>query len=256
MPKSEQLFSEVRKYIAIWITEISLSNSASFFDINKISEGTSKVLLNMIYDYNLSDLNEKKLNFPGIDLGDEKNGISFQVTSENSSQKIISTLKTFRKNNYELDFPKGVKFLVLNKKKNYRFNKVFEEYKDIFDAKNDIVFPDDLVKEIQGIYYNKKALFEQIFDFLKDEFAFDNNKKTSELLKLNSPSERFDFYKKVLNENFKPKIKNFVHFGCSYRDSIISTVDLINLINESNGLIITGPSGCGKSLLSQKLAVA
>lgn len=254
MPNSEQQFLDVRKYLTIWITEVALSNAISFFDINKISEGTSQVLLNMIYGYNLYDLNNKKYNFPGIDLGDSENGIAFQITSENSNQKILSTLKIFHENSYKIEFPKGVKFLIINKKKNNRFNKNFLEYQDIFDAKKDILYPNDLVKEMQNLYYKNRHLFDKIIGFLKTEFG-KNNKEKSELFGLHSTTQKFGFYNKVFSASYKSKIENLVHFDCNYQESTISTADLMGIINESNGLIITGPSGCGKSAISQKLAV-
>ncbi len=37
----------------------------------------------------------KRKNYPGIDLGDEGQGITFQVTSEKTNQKIKDTLAQF-----------------------------------------------------------------------------------------------------------------------------------------------------------------
>jgi hypothetical protein len=40
----------------------------------------------------LVNLNENRSNAPGLDLGDEANGIAFQVTAERTSAKVNETL--------------------------------------------------------------------------------------------------------------------------------------------------------------------
>lgn len=57
--------------------------------------------MNVIYDYRLDNLNKKvENNFSGIDLGDDKNRISVQVTSDNSKKKIQDKLDKFERENY------------------------------------------------------------------------------------------------------------------------------------------------------------
>ncbi len=46
-------------------------NRLGLYDLNKCCEDFIKDLLNLIYGYNLSNLNETRSNEPGLDLGDE-----------------------------------------------------------------------------------------------------------------------------------------------------------------------------------------
>lgn len=87
MLKQKEINYVIEK-ISYWLTYIKISNSKSYTDINKISEGFVMKLLNIVYDWNLEDLNKKQVNFPGIDLGNESKGIAVQVTSEKTSAKI------------------------------------------------------------------------------------------------------------------------------------------------------------------------
>lgn len=63
------------------------------YDLNKFCEDFVKDLLNMLYDYNLINLNETRSNEPGLDLGDEVNRLGIQVTTDKSSAKINHTLE-------------------------------------------------------------------------------------------------------------------------------------------------------------------
>lgn len=62
-------------------------------DLNRFLEDFFKDILNILLNSSLRNLNEDRSNFPGIDLGDEKAKIAFQVTSEKSSAKVNDTLK-------------------------------------------------------------------------------------------------------------------------------------------------------------------
>ena len=72
MPNIEAEIAEIRKYFAIWIAEVKTAVGLTYFDINKISEGTCQHLLNLVLDYKLEDFNRKKVNYPGIDLGTQR----------------------------------------------------------------------------------------------------------------------------------------------------------------------------------------
>jgi hypothetical protein len=81
--------------ISLLQTYINNNNDMGFYDINKLLEYMSIKLFGIIYGYNLINLNEIKVNFPAIDLADEKAGVSIQVTSNATAQKIKETIKTF-----------------------------------------------------------------------------------------------------------------------------------------------------------------
>nr|WP_254217508.1 SMEK domain-containing protein [Burkholderia multivorans] len=62
------------------------------YDLNRYLEDFLKDILNIVLDCNLKNLNEERSNNPGLDLGDDKKGIAFQVTSTKSSEKVNKTL--------------------------------------------------------------------------------------------------------------------------------------------------------------------
>ena len=65
-------------------------------DGNTISHELFCRLLSEIYDLNLVVLDRIQANFPAIDLGDEANKRSFQVTADKRSDKIQTTLEHVR----------------------------------------------------------------------------------------------------------------------------------------------------------------
>lgn len=257
MPNSEDIFLEIRKYLTTWVTEVVLANAAGYYDINRISEGTSLMLLNLIFDSNLQDLNLLKKNFPGVDLGDYENmKAAFQVTSQTSNIKLFESLKTFQDKNYKEVFPNGIRFLIINNKKNIRRDlKTFDKYSDIFNPKKNIYYPEDLEKLIKQFYYNDVPRFYKIKQFLQQEFGKKEIDKNTWLINFESPLDKFTFYKRILVGNHQNVIINFVQFQCRLNEEEISTNDLTSLIVGSNDILILGPSGCGKSILSRKIAI-
>ncbi|ULO04852.1 SMEK domain-containing protein [Paenibacillus sp. 19GGS1-52] len=63
------------------------------YDLNKYCEDFIKDFLNLIYGYNLVNLNETRSNEPGLDLGDEVQKLGIQVTTDKKSTKINHTFE-------------------------------------------------------------------------------------------------------------------------------------------------------------------
>src|ERR1022692_4913980 len=90
----EQELKTIQELLIKWVLRIRFDNAISLFDINKLSEGLSLKLLNIVYDLELKDLNDQQVNYPGLDLGDDsKSKIAFQVSSRTDTDKVISTLR-------------------------------------------------------------------------------------------------------------------------------------------------------------------
>ncbi len=169
MPTVEDELKEVRRYIGIWITEVSLANAQTFFDINIISESLAQQLLNLIFGYELNDLNRLELNYPSIDLGDTKDAkIAFQVTSSISKSKINKTIESFIKNNFDKKYINGIKFFVLGRRKKMSHLIVSEVN---FNSKRDVLFVEDIINEIASLYYKDHATFQKIKSFLAYQFS-------------------------------------------------------------------------------------
>ena len=254
MPNIEAEIHEIRKYFVTWITEVSTSNALTYYDINKISEGTCLRLLNLLFDCQLEDLNEKKRNYPGIDLGDtEKAKLAFQITSRTDTNKFKDSLANFLRNNYEQDYPNGIKFLVIS---NHRRPKIrqadLEQYVRFFNVTTDILFPTDLIKIIEGLYYSNETKFYEIKNFLSREFGSPQKKS---VLNFKNASEKISFYKRQFIAENKSLSEKFVPFQCTIGNEIISTAELPENLFDGNSILITGPSGCGKSIFARQLGL-
>ena len=85
--KIENIINEISTNLSIIIYQVKLKNKANLNDINTLLETPFKDILNIIYDYDLVNLNNKYL-YPAVDLGDKNKQITFQDTSERSIKKI------------------------------------------------------------------------------------------------------------------------------------------------------------------------
>lgn len=92
---------------------IALQNGANYYDSNTASERFFIPILNIVYDWNLEDLNIERSNYPAIDLSDISNRVCVQVTSVNNTTKLKNTLVTLRKYNLIKDYNRLI-FLVLS----------------------------------------------------------------------------------------------------------------------------------------------
>lgn len=257
MPKVKQYLDEISSYVTTWITQIAVNNALTYYDINKISEGTSLHLLNLLYGYQLVDLNNDRQNFPGIDLGDKSVGkLAVQVSSRTDASKIKSTLQTFHDNSYLKEYPNGIRFLLLSdNRRPILSSKVLSSFGDFFDSKTDIILIRDLLQQIKQLYYDDQLLFENIRQFLEQEFGEHGLLRKNSLISFQHRAEKVVFYKELFIANQQSVVKNFVPIQYIVGDQFFSTDGLSQQLLDLKGLIIYGPSGCGKSVLGKQLAV-
>lgn len=156
--------------LGTWLGQIRSHNAVDFFDINRVAENVAATLLNLIYNLELENLNLEKKNFPGIDLGDKKNKIAFQVTSRKDPKKIEEDLKTFAQN-YKNIFYNEIRFLILNNEKPHLSKKKYAGIFNEFVPDRDILNDKDLIREIKKIYRQDSPRFERIREFLEKEFG-------------------------------------------------------------------------------------
>src|SRR5690606_36097137 len=88
------------------------------------------------------------------------------------ASKIKSTLQTFHDNNYLKEYPNGIRFLLLSdNRRPILSSKVLSSFGDFFDSKTDIILIRDLLQQIKQLYYDDQLLFENIRQFLEQEFG-------------------------------------------------------------------------------------
>ncbi len=159
------------KMLASWESEIQFNSYVSYTDINKASEGFSLKLLNLIYDYQLVDLNDVKKYYPGVDLGDEtKSMVAFQVTSRSDAAKIVEDLKTAVKHGLDKTYTGGIKFFII-RHATIKFGSRTRPtlFLPSFDVKRDIVYLKEVSEKIKQCYHQNYPRFLEIKELCEKE---------------------------------------------------------------------------------------
>ncbi|MGV4415532.1 ATP-binding protein [Chryseobacterium capnotolerans] len=251
MSSKKNSINEIINLITRWVSEIQSNNALNYYDINKVSEGTAMKLLNMVFSYKLKDLNHIESNFPGIDLGDEENGIAIQITSQTDSKKIKNSLEKFYSKGLDKIYPNGMKLFSLSiQKKNISQIKAYEER---FDVKKDVINFTNLIKEIEKLYDSNNDKFIEIYNFLHEEFG--NKKDSRPFLNFQDVSHKLSFYNDAFRKIHAADCEKFISYTCVYNNQTFNVDDFIDNGLPSDKIIILGSSGLGKSMLSKKLAL-
>lgn len=189
MLNRELYLNNIADSLALLSQQVAVRNAINLYDINIVAETFLAELLNLIENLELKNANAVEKNAPGIDLIDEKNKISIQVTADNTSEKIKHTIEEFiSKRSYE-KYNRMV-VLILTKKKNYstQFDSkgLFE-----FDKKSDIWDVEDLIKKVNTLDTGKLKI---INDFLQHELNDKyNNKQKSEASEVDTIMDLIEF---------------------------------------------------------------
>ena len=181
MNTKEIQIKQVYSLLGGWASEIKLNNYFGLNDINKFAEGFIASLMNLVFDYNLSNLNGDKLNYPGIDLGDTINKIAVQVTSRKDADKIRENLNTFVAKGQKDTFTDGIRFLILtvdDPKISFGSNpptNIFSNFKE----DEHIITLKNLSAKIDTIYDKDYEKFLKILNLLERELG-SNRKKVEQ----------------------------------------------------------------------------
>lgn len=144
----EQQINEITKQLSWIATTVELLNTLNLNSINVHSESFFCGLLNVVFGYQLHNLNTTEMNYTSIDLGDEKNKIAIQVTSEKTSTKIKETLRKFIEKGHYKKYKRLIIFIIGNKP---NFSATFETNGKIeFSKESDIWDIKYLISQIGG----------------------------------------------------------------------------------------------------------
>ena len=89
--------------------EVNRLNNLNYYDINISCENFYMNLLNLVYSWNLRNINHETNNATAIDLYDDENKVAVQVTFDDSAKKIHNTIK----NTLKWDMKKSMIVLLL-----------------------------------------------------------------------------------------------------------------------------------------------
>lgn len=143
----------------------------NLLDLNIHSETFFAELFNILYNYNLVNLNSIKQNVEGIDLVDTKNKIIIQVSATCTKEKIENSL-----NKVIYLFYQGYnfKFISISKEVNnkLRATEFKNPYNLIFNSQEDILDSTKLLGYILSLGIDKQKV---LFEFIKKELEEEIN---------------------------------------------------------------------------------
>ncbi len=168
---THKYYSSIKNKLSSYVTAIKIDNKVGYQDANRDAEDVFCFILNVIFDYELINLNKIENNFPGIDLGDVKKRISVQVTSDNSRSKISDTLEIFLRKDYINSFDRLI-ILIIGEKLNY--SSPFKSGALSFDPKRDIIGLTELMIEINKLSEEK---LQKILEYIDHSIFFETSEK-------------------------------------------------------------------------------
>ncbi|WP_096387252.1 SMEK domain-containing protein [Hafnia sp. CBA7124] len=120
-------------------------------DIHIHLEDFYKDILNITLDLNLKNLNQERMNSPGLDLGDKAKEIAFQITGDKTSAKVNETLG--KASSYTTSYKK-IRILTLqNKQGSYTIDA--ELSKPFEFTENDIWDVNDVLNKVMHLELDK-----------------------------------------------------------------------------------------------------
>ena len=169
--KSQEYLNAIIERLTFLRMKVSLSNPLNLTDINIVSENFYRDFFNLLYGYDLLNINIVETNAAAIDLGDEKKKIAFQITATPDLSKTKKTVTSFTKK--EL-YKKYDRLIILNitEKTNHRDKTVSHTLDYSLDTDDDIWDISDLIKDINDLQIDR---LKEIYDFLESHIKFNND---------------------------------------------------------------------------------
>lgn len=149
MLNKERTLKEIIYWISHLSTSASLGGKIHFFDLNIVAEDFYADLLSIIYSLHLKNLNKMSLNAVAVDLGDFKNRVCIQVTSNRTLRKVQDTINKFEKNHLSQHFD-HLKIVIIGEKTG-KYPTLTLPSSISFDRTKDIIGNSDIIKSISSL---------------------------------------------------------------------------------------------------------
>lgn len=250
--RRQELFDYLQLRLCNWCSYIKYCNCKSFNDINKVAENFIRNLLEIVYDWDLVDLNRDSVNFPGLDLGNNSSGVGVQVTSSCDSQKVLNTYKKIYNPQNSIDgrliaevFDKRIIFICISMDKKIKFSKhTMEQIKEISHNRFqfvDIINMPDIIREIED-------LFDKDYDkFLKAYKCIAKN-----IDEMPEPVTNKRVLEDMVHYFDRPAFRTDFNYECSLEDFDIALTETIKYINMGKRNKRAKTSGFSKENFSSK----
>lgn len=164
----ENLFNYIEEHLFVLAYRVEARGKLNLLDLHLHSENFYRDFLNLLYGWNLENLNKVNQNVEAIDLIDNANRIVIQVSSTNTKQKIESALGKDSMTNY-----KGWSFKfvsIARSATDLRTKNFTNPYGLNFSPTTDIIDIDSLVREIFALKTDK---LQEIETFIRKELGND-----------------------------------------------------------------------------------
>lgn len=224
MISRNQVIDNISFRLSVLKEHVKQLNSLNIQSLNIHAENFYRDFLNLVFNYNLINMNTIQKNTPAIDLGDKEKRIAFQITSTCTKEKIDSTIEKFIEHKLYEDYSQ-LKFIIITEKKRIK-NNLSTQGLFTFNPDEDILDLTDLLKEINNLNQDKLELVEQ---FLFKNIPIGNknleNKVSTEvgtIMKLIEYFSKEEHIQETDKEEIAPNPKNKVFKRFSdYSDFLI-----------------------------------
>ncbi|APG62019.1 hypothetical protein LPB140_03400 [Sphingorhabdus lutea] len=160
--------TEILSYLK---SQVELSNPSNFTDINIYAESFYRDFLNIVFGYNLINVNILEPNSAAIDLGDVGSKVAIQVTSTSDISKAKKTVKSFNDKNLHEKYDSLI-ILNIAMKKKHKKQLIGEETKYQFDVSSGVWDISDLIKVIGD---KSAEEISKVRTFLEGQVTFENS---------------------------------------------------------------------------------
>jgi hypothetical protein len=167
--KREDALKTITERISLLATLCELRGVIHLLDGNTISHEFFCRLLNEIFDLKLLVLDRTQANFWAIDLGDETNKRSFQITADKSSRKVREALEMYAKHDLAKTYGHMQVIVIGKKQASYQGVKIPDGLSFVPDG--DIIDTKGLIKIIDALSTEK---LEAIAKIVREEINLGN----------------------------------------------------------------------------------
>jgi hypothetical protein len=241
---SADINNEITEYLSVLKHLVETRSKLNLQDINVHSEQFFKKLLNMVYDYDLVNINIDKQNVETIDLGDTKNRIAIQVTANDKKKKIIDTIDAYEKYGFYNEYDKLLVIVIKDKTPR---KDIISKSDFSFDMHTDVIDVNTIIRKIMSIDSIQKLtdIRNLLYDELVSKYYKSKPTKPSEittflnLIEILSDESNHQTFSSESDPDPEYKIENRFEGYASYLKSqyVELSIDYQYALNltESNG---------------------
>lgn|GEM_PF-1477202 len=163
MLAQEDLQKKICDFLGILQYSVEYRGAIGLLDQNFILQSFIAKFLNIIYGYDLINLDRDGHKSPAIDLGDSYRKVAFQVTATKRPTKIEETIEIFPRQKQYKNFS-HLNFLIRGRKQN-KYSQVFNTYNLFkFNPQTDILNIKDIVRKLPSLSLEKLQRLSYLID--------------------------------------------------------------------------------------------